>query len=459
MAPDQIAQPALRAWRRMATGSVNVRILRAFMIVGGLTFAVKLAALLKDMLAAAAFGTGDSMDALLIAFLVPSFVINVVAGSFNAALIPVFIHTRERDGHAAAQRLFSGVVIVSLGLLSLVTLLLALGGAYALPLLATGFGPAKLALTRRLFYLLLPAILINGLATIWDAVLNAGERFALTALVAIAVPLGSIAGLLLLGPALGIYALAGGMVAGFAIELALLTIGLRRQGLRIWPRWYGLEPPVRRVIGQYLPMLAGAALISGNGLVDQTMAALLDPGSVAVLTYGNKLVSLVLGVGTMALGTAVLPFFATMVAQADWLRLRRSLRLYSGLILLVTIPCALLGYWLSAPLIGLLYQRGNFSPADTLVVSRVQAMYVLQLPFHTLGILFVRLISALQANHILLWGTLISFALNVVLDYLLIQVLGIAGIALATTLVYVVSCGFLLLMLRLKLRQIAGEAG
>ena len=38
------------------------------------------------------FGTADALDAVLIAFFFPTFVINVVARSFNAAFIPTFMH-------------------------------------------------------------------------------------------------------------------------------------------------------------------------------------------------------------------------------------------------------------------------------------------------------------------------------------------------------------------------------
>jgi putative peptidoglycan lipid II flippase len=55
----------------------------------------------------------------------------------------------------------------------------------------------------------------------------------------------------------------------------------------------------------------------------------------------------------------------------------------------------------------------------------------------------VRLISALQGNHLLLWGTIISAMLNVGLDLLFLPRLGARGIALSTTCVAAVACAFL----------------
>jgi len=92
-------------------------------------------------------------------------------------------------------------------------------------------------------------------------------------------------------------------------------------------------------------------------------------------------------------------------------------------------------------------------------VSQVQAMYVLQVPFYALGMLFVRLISSLRANSILMWGTAINFLINIMLDYLFMSWWGVAGIALSTACVYVISCFYLGVMLRWKLKQMDSVAG
>ena len=62
------------------------------------------------------------------------------------------------------------------------------------PLIASHFPPEKLALSIRLFYALLPVVLITGIATNCTAVLNTFDRFALPALAPVATPVAIIAG-------------------------------------------------------------------------------------------------------------------------------------------------------------------------------------------------------------------------------------------------------------------------
>src|SRR6185295_780234 len=95
----------------LAKDSINRRIFKAMVTVGGLSIIVKLAATLKEIAFARRFGASDELDAFLIAFLLPAVVMNIAAGSFNAALIPTYIEVRDRDGRDAAGRLFASVMV------------------------------------------------------------------------------------------------------------------------------------------------------------------------------------------------------------------------------------------------------------------------------------------------------------------------------------------------------------
>src|SRR4051812_45837618 len=125
----------LDRWNIWREHSINRRIFAAMLTVGGFALLVKLAATWKDLVVAYQFGIGDTLDAFLIAFALPSFAINVVAGSFNAALVPTFIQVREHEGWEAAQRLFSNIMVWSAILLIVVAALLALAVPYLVPIL------------------------------------------------------------------------------------------------------------------------------------------------------------------------------------------------------------------------------------------------------------------------------------------------------------------------------------
>jgi putative peptidoglycan lipid II flippase len=164
-------------------------------------------------------------------------------------------------------------------------------------------------------------------------------------------------------------------------------------------------------------------------------------------------VSFALAIGATALGTAVLPHFSRMVTSADWEGVRHTLRTYVTLILKISTPFALVAMVLSEPIVRALFQRGAFTEMDTHIVAQVQVFLLLQIPIYLVGILIVRLISALKANYILMWGCVLNFILNVILNYVFMQWLHITGIALATFVVYLWSVSFLSYMLRCQLLE------
>lgn len=440
--------------QRRFRGTTNRQIAAAALTVGLGTGLVSAVSVLRELYVAASFGTGDALDAFIVALVLPSFVINVVGGSVAAALIPTYIRVHDQEGQSEAQAVVSSIVLLGAGLLGIAAILLALASPVILPLLASGFDPEKLELTRRLFLLLLPAVILGGVASIWSAVLNAGNQFAWVAFSQVLIPIATIAALIA-GRSWEVYALAVGMVGGFGLRLVTLGWALSRHGVDIWPRWQGVSGAVRQVVAQYLPMVAGAGLLSGTTLVDQAVASTLEPGSVATLSYGTRIVLLVTGLGAAALGTAVLPFFSRMVAASDWDHLRRTMRTFAVLTLLITLPCAAVLYHFSAPIVSLVFERGAFTAEDTALVSRVQALYALQLPFFGVGILYSRLISSLGANRLLLVQAGICLAVDAALAFGLSRLLGVAGIALGTSVMYAVALGLLALMGRRALAAVS----
>nr|WP_242047385.1 lipid II flippase MurJ [Coleofasciculus sp. FACHB-SPT36] len=434
----------------MTSGSTNRQIFGAAVTVALWTAVVKVAGVAKELVVALRFGTGDDIDAFLIALLVPSFLISVVAGSFNAALIPTYIRVREQEGKEAAQRLFSGVMVWSLGLLAIATFLMVVTAPFYLPLIARGFSPEKLDLTYRLLWIIAPVLMFSGIQVIWSAVLNAGERFALAALTPIITPTCSVI-LLLTCRAWGIFALAIGLVCGALLEMTLLGTALKRQNISLLPRWYGFEPHLRLVAGQYAPMIAGACLMISTSIVDQSMAAMLSPGSVATLSYSNKIVAVILSLSA-GLWKAILPYFSKMVAMRDWLGLHHTLQRYILLIFASTIPITIFICISSKALVHFLFYRGAFTDEDTYTVSQSLSFYSLQIPFYIANLVLITLISSMQKSYLLMWAFALNLITNVFLNYVFIKWLGLAGIALSTSCVYFLSFSGILLLVTNNLK-------
>lgn len=434
----------------------------AAFVVGGLTMTAKVAALVKDSLVAAKFGSGASLDAFLLALVVPGFLISVAAGTLPAALTPTYIAVRERDGVDAAHQLARATFAKAFRVLAALSVVAAIASLAYGWLPGTHLDPATRRVLPMLALTLAPYTLLQGVCAAWAGLLAAERGYAASALAPIAQPVGMAIALLVFGASIGPSVLVLGLIGGTLVQGAMFVWALRARGLPLWawltPRDISAATRLAssRVQSQYLPAMASTVLMSATAVVDQTMATWLPPGSVSALGFGTKLSSVMMNVGAMALSTTLLPHLSELVARHEWHALRALTRRIALVILATTIPVTAGLIVFSAPIVKLLFERGAFSATETLTVAQVQSAYLLQLPVHLLGILYVRLISALQANRLLTIGSAVNLTVNIALNILFMRWFGVMGIALSTAGVYAVSCVFLAIAAHRRL--VAAEA-
>jgi putative peptidoglycan lipid II flippase len=432
-------------------GRVSLRVLRQMLTVGTYTALVKLVGAAKVVLTARAFGMSDGLDAYLIAFVLPSFVCDTLAGSLQSALVPTFIEIREREGRASSIGLYRSVLGASAATLAIAAIVTGLSAPVIFHLLASNFDAPKLALTRSLFWIMLPIVPLSAFGMTWRAMLNVEGRFAIPAMIPAVTPLAALAFLVAFGRTWGVYALAAGTLVGGTLEAVLLSIGMLTRGFPILPTWPGRTAALHQVVTQYGPVVAGILLLGGAPLIDQAIAGMLTSGSVAALSYGTRLSTVLIAVGPTAVATAILPHFSKLSVTADWPHIRHSLRSYAIVILAVSLPVIATLIVYSEPIVRIFFQRGQFTDSATAVVTTIQRFSLIQIPIAMVMALSLRLVSSLKANHLLLRVAALYAILNLALDLILTRQIGVAGIALSTAIVQLISLVYLFHLMRTHL--------
>jgi len=418
------------------------RFFNTVLIVSLLTFLAKMAIVCKELVVSSRYGRQDEVDAFLIAFLIPSFIISILGNAMNAAFIPVYVEVREKEGKAAAQRLFTDMNLLTLGASLLIAVLIYLSAPFFLPLIASGFSGPKLELTRHLLLLVTPTLLFSGVFSVWGALANAQEKYALVVLTPILTPLLIIL-LLFLTPSRGIYSLADGSLLGSFLELLVVGLFLRARGV-LHGLGDGLRSnlrsvAVKKVLSQFLPASAGALLMISTLLVDQAMAATLPAGSVAALSYGNKVIGFLLTIISTTLATVLLPFFSKQLSGGAGSEFSRRLRKSVLLVFCSAFVFPLLLTAFSETIVRWIFYRGAFTEMDVKLVAGVQSWLSWQIPFYICGVILVKFIASIQRNWITALVCCCNLAANIVLNLLLMRRMGVNGIALSTSLVHVLS--------------------
>lgn len=431
----------------MSSGSL----LATAAIVAVLSSIAKLAAVARDLVIAHRFGVGDDIDAFFVALLVPTTVAAILSGSVASASVPIYVDLRRSRDEAAARAFAANLLAVVSALTIALAVLLALASPQLVGVIGGGFASEKRAFAAALLAILAPLALLQTLAGFWGALVNARQRFAAVALLPVTTPAVSASVILWWGQGASVEALALAYLLGAALEIAALLPFAAAFNLPLVPRWQGLDAATRRALAQCASLVFGAAMMGSTQLVDQAMAAWLGPGSVSMLNYGGRLVAVVLTFVALPISVVSLPHFSQFAAERDWTGARRTIRRLAGATVALAVPMTLILAAFSGPIVDLLFVRDALGPREGALIAKIQTYYLLQLPFYLLGLIGVRMLSVLGHNRDIALIATLNFFANIALNLVLMRWLGVAGIAMATSIVYMVSTALIFLTLRRRM--------
>ena len=426
-------------------------LLRNFVTVGGATAVSRVLGFGRDILMAAALGTGPIADAFFVAFRFPNLFRRLFAeGAFNAAFVPLFTRSLEEGGDAEAERFGNEALSVLL-----VILLLFIGIAEILmPLLMYGLAPGfaedpdKFDLTILLTRIAFPYLGFASLLALFSGVVNARGRFAAAAFAPALLNVVFIAALILVlasgyaetemaGVVLSWTTLVGGIA-----QLAVVIWAARRSGIRLGVIRPRLTAGVRR-LGRLVVPGALAGGVTQINIVVGTIIASLSPSAVSYLYYADRVYQLPLGIVGIAIGIVLLPdltrqFRAGHVDQAAYTQ-NRALELAMAM----TLPAAVALVVAAQPIISVLFERGAFAAAASEETSSALIAFAFGLPAFMLIKVLQPAFFARENTKTPMWFAGISVAVNIAGSLLLFPSLQHVGIAIATSAAGWINAGLL----------------
>lgn len=413
-----------------------------FASVGGATMASRVLGFVREAMIAAFLGAGPVADAFYAAFRFPNLFRRLFAeGAFNAAFVPLFAKEIEAGGTLAAKKFAEqvlSVLLLTLFALSALAMIFMpfLVGTVIAPKFAAD--PAKFDLTVLLARIMFPYLAAMSLVAMLAGILNSMRRYFLAALAPVLLNIVLVTSLLMSGyldlaaPEIGLVMSWSVTLSGVA-QLGLLIWAIRREGFTLAPARPRLTPAVKRLLWLALPAAITGGITQINLLVGQIIAS-AEAGAIAVINYADRLNQLPLGVIGIAIGVVLLPELsrALRAGNAEEAQYLQNRSLEFGMA--ITVPAAVGLALLPEPIIALVFERGAFTRETTLVTASVLAAFAIGLPAFVLTKIFTPAFYAREDMRTPLRASIISVVLNIAGSLLLFPRIGVAGIALATSL-------------------------
>lgn len=407
-------------------------IARSASIIALGNIASRLLGLVRETVKANLFGASGQVDALNIALILPIQIYELVTGGIvNSALIPVFSDYTSPERRPELWRLASTLltlltILLTLPLLGLEFLTPALAGA-----VSGGFDETTLNLAASLLRITLPAVLFLSLSGVISGLLYSLKRFTAPSFTASAFNASMVICALVFASRWGVRAMAIGLFVGAVVQVIIQFPALRDALLHLRPSLHLNHPGLRHIFQLYIPIIFGLIITQASIYIGLNLASRTGEGGIAWMGYATYIYQFPIGLIATALSFAILP---TLSRQSDNSNFKTTLVQGLNLVLMLIIPATVGLFVLARPIVALLYERGEFTAADTLQTARVLQLFLLGLSFAAVDTM---LIFAFYARKDTLTPSLVgvvSVVIYLVVALVLIQPLGLFSLMIADSL-------------------------
>lgn len=413
------------------------RIARSTAFFSIATAASRIAGLAREIVAAGYFGVKGPVSAFTIAFQVPNLVRALFAdAALQPAFVPVFTDLVGRRQYREAFRLASTLLLLITMVLGALTAIFVLAAPVVVPIFAPGFEGHLLDLTVSLSRVLFPILIMLGASGIVVGILNSYDRFGAYAISPFFWNVTIILVLVVLEPLFPqrdkIYAYAIGILIGTAVQLAIPAWDLRHTPFHFSWSLDWRHPGVRRVLLLMLPVTISLGLINFNALINSFFGSLVSDEGPAAIDKAFRLYQLPQGIFSVAIATVLFPTLARFANNKEFVNLRATLANGMRQILFVLVPAAALFLALSDPIIRLVYQRGEFGPAETTLVGTALFWFAFSLPTNGVYLLQTRTFFSLQKPWQATGLAVIDLVVSALAAWALYGPFGVGGIVAGT---------------------------
>lgn len=425
-------------------------------VIGAATAISRVLGFARDMVIANFFGTGLAAQAFFVAFRIPNSLRDIVGeGAANSAIVPVLTGYKAKGENKEFLRASKVLFNISFASLSVLTLIGIIISPLIVRLIAPGFihEPSTLQLTIQLNRTIFPYLILIGLTAYTMGVLNTERHFAGPAFGPCFLNIALIAAGLWLCPRIGVIGLVVGTLIGGILQLALNIVVMYKKGFSIDFREGFRHPAVKKISLLLIPRAFGSAVYQVNIFVDTMLASLswiVGSGGVAALYYSNRLIQFPLAIFGLALAQAALPKMSHEFSTNDMPKLKETLSFSLRVTFLIMIPASVGLAMLGAPIIKMLFQRGEFTDYSTYITNSALFFYAFGLCAYGGIKLLVTCFYSMHDTMTPVKTALAAVILNVVLNLILMWPMKLGGLALATSISATVN--FLILYHILKKR-------
>lgn len=414
----------------------------------------KLLAFARELFVAYRFGAGSISDAFILTNGIPTILFVSLVTAININFIPFFhrIETQEsRD--CFTSNVMNICLIIMLGGCLVVNIFPEL----FLKLFATGLPPEtekySVLMLRIVVFSIIPLIL----SYLFQAYLQANKLFSSTAFYGVITNTVVIL-TTFLATEENYYILSIGTVTSYFVGLFFIFFYLKNNTSFHYTFYFNpRDKNIKMFILLTMPLLAEDIASSMSLLADRNIASFLDKGTISGLSYAGAMGQIASTMIAASIITASFPTFSQLIAEKQQSKFMVLFERYANIISYLLAPISAFLLVNAQDIVTLIFEHGAFSSSSSKIVIESMICYTVGLLPMGLQSYFIRGFYVMQDTQTPVKIKVFSFAVGIGLKLITVKYLAHMGIALSTSLSFIMS--YILLMYFLKSKHAMNNLG
>ncbi|WZL81007.1 murein biosynthesis integral membrane protein MurJ [Vallitaleaceae bacterium 9-2] len=421
----------------------------AFIIII-ITILSKIIGFARDIILSYFYGAQAITDAYLISKTIPSVMFMLIGTAIVTGFIPIYTDIEKNNGVRKADQFTSRLINFIFMFCLMIFIIVAIFTPQIVKLFASGFSGEILRMTVNFTRINMITIFVMALIYIFKGYLQIKGNFVIPSFIGLPLNIVVIISIIISSLARDVIILPIGYVLAVFSQLFLLLLSVRKVGYKHSIKVNIFDNNLKKFLIIVAPTIIGVSVNEINVLVDRTLASRISIGGISALNYANQLNLFVQGVFVLSLATVMYPNISKLVSEKNLPKMKKSFgEIIIGVAIMV-MPATVGSILFSEQIISLIYGRGAFD-------SNAISLTATSLMFYSIGMIgfglreiVSRVFYALQDTKTPMMNAAIGMVLNIVLNLILSQFLGIGGLALATSIAAIFTTVLLFISLRKK---------
>lgn len=415
------------------------------------TLASKVLGFFREILIANQYGSSAEADVFFMVTGLIALVGMLFTDSISTTFVPILYDINVKQGCEGKIRHSNNLVNLLGIVMVFISILTSVFAPYIVSVAAIGFSGEQFNSAVKFLRIGAPMMVLSSVVGVFTGFLQSERRHLSYSAIGIPFNLIYIIYLMTLSDTYGVEGLMYVSVFAVLIQIIFLAPSLKRRGYRYSLHLDLQDFYVWKTIKLSGPVMIGFAVSDISNLMVRTIASILPVGSISYLNYGEKIRALIVSVFVIAILNVIYPPLSEAASEDDFSQFKKIMATGVNLTLIVAIPATIVLFAYAQPIIRVLFQRGEFTSVDTEMTSKILMLYSLGLMFEGVRHVFARAYYAIQNTKTPFIIAIISASLSIAFSLLLMDSLGVFGLALGKTLSLVITAFLIFFLLRKRL--------